>query len=115
MIKGLKYLSNTERLRELELYSLEKSRFRGDLINVKTYFRGGSNEDIARLFSVVPRDRTRGNVYKLEHRKFCLNIRKYFFTMQVTKLWHRLPREVVESLSLEIFESHLCMILGNLP
>lgn len=47
--------------------------------------------------------------------KFCLNIRKYFFTMQVTKLWHGLPREVVESLSLEICESYLCMVLGNLP
>jgi len=32
----------------------------------------------------------------------------------VAKHCHRLPREVVESSSLEIFKSHLDMILGNL-
>jgi len=27
--------------------------------------------------------------------------------------WHRLPREAVQSPSLEIFESHLDIVLGN--
>ena len=35
------------------------------------------------------------------------------FTVRVTKHWHRLPWEVVESPSLEIFKSHLDMVLGN--
>lgn len=29
------------------------------------------------------------------------------FIMQVTEPWHRLPREAVESASLQIFQSHL--------
>jgi len=54
---------------------------------------------------VVPSDRTRSNGHKLNHRKFQLNMRKNFFTLMVTEHCNRLPRGVVESLSLEIFKT----------
>ncbi|KFV74341.1 hypothetical protein N308_07982, partial [Struthio camelus australis] len=54
------------------------------------------------------------NGHKLNHRKFHLNLRKKFFTVRVMEHWHRLPREVVESPSLEIFKTRLDVILGNM-
>ncbi|KFV88544.1 hypothetical protein N308_11737, partial [Struthio camelus australis] len=53
------------------------------------------------------------NGHKLKHRQFCLNLRKNFFTVRVTEHWNRLPREVVEPPSLEIFKTRLDAILGN--
>ncbi|KAK4832063.1 hypothetical protein QYF61_020619 [Mycteria americana] len=81
LVKGVEHKSYEERLRELGLFSLEKRRLRGDLITLYNYLKGGCSKG-----------------------RFRLDIRKNFFTKRVFKHWNRLPREVVESPSLEVFK-----------
>ncbi|KFV85581.1 hypothetical protein N308_05604, partial [Struthio camelus australis] len=54
------------------------------------------------------------NGHKLKRRKFHLNMRRNFLTVRVAEHWKMLPREAVESPSLETFKTRLDVILGNM-
>lgn len=101
MIKGLE-----KRLKSCDSSVQRREGSEEVLINRYKYVMGGCKEDGGRLFPVVSSYKTMSNGHKLEHRKLCLNIRKHF-TVQLTEHWHRFPREVVESPSMETLKNQL--------
>lgn len=53
----------------------------------------------------------RGSGHKLKHRKFNLSVKKLYFTVKVVEHW---SKQVMDFLSLVIFETQLDMALSNL-
>lgn len=106
MLDGMKGVEYEERLRRLNLDSLEKRRKRGDLIEAYKQLKGQSVPDRALLVR-SHLTTLRNNGSKLIKPRALTNIRNNFFSYRVINSWNRLPQEVVASKTVEGFKRKL--------
>jgi len=85
IIRGLEQLSYEDRRRELGLFHLEKRRSQGNLNYSLSIFKGSYKKEGNKLFTRIESDMTRGNGFKLQERRFILDIRGKFFTETVVR------------------------------
>lgn len=108
-----RHLSREVRLWKLRLFSLQSRRPREISSMCKNIWREGMKKREPNPTRYCP-DRTRGNSCKFKHMKsnLIMEFLYFFFCCEDSERWHRLSRDTVESLSLEISKSCLDTVLG---
>ena len=113
LIPSIRHLGYVRRLERLNVYSLEKRRLRGQLIETFKMLKGVNNIDYRHLFT-FSNNRTRSNGWKLELKRFNTSQCGNFFTYKIAPIWNRLPAEAVNSASVEQFKIELDKVIDTL-
>ena len=107
-ILEVKKLPYEERLKKLDLPSLEYRRLRGDMIELyKIAHKKYDRASIDSLFQFVQNNRLRGHSFKVA--KFACKKRQYqhFFTNRSVNHWNKLSEDTVQSTSLNAFKNNI--------
>ena len=111
LIPELKDMTYEQRLRELDLPSLEYRRSRGDMIQCYKIFHKIVRMNTEEVFTPVPPSTTRaytfGHPYRVLRQRATHRTRVNCFSQRVIKKWNELPIEVAEAKTVDEFKSNL--------
>ncbi len=108
LVRGLRHVPYEERLRQLNLFLLERRRlYRADLILAIKIFKGEVDLTPSEFFLRPPRAGLRGHTYRLLQGPNRLRRRSGSFSVLVVKYWNRLPAHLVLAPSVSIFKKQL--------
>ena len=109
MVPELRHLSYSDRLKRLNLTSLEDRRHRGDLIEAYKIISGKENVKCDKFFKMVDINVTRGNSKKLYKPRLNKGIlqRSNFCSVRVVNSWNQLPEEVISAKTVNSFKNRL--------
>ena len=108
MVAGFHKLKYHERLKRLNLTTLEKRRTRGDLIETYKLLTGKEDINYRKFFQMnINGSNLRGHDKKLFKGRCRLEIRRNFFSQRVVDNWNSLPQEVIDAESVNGFKRML--------
>ena len=109
LITEIKHLSYEERLRELELPSLEHNRRRGEMLQTYTIINGIDRVDPKLFFEISAGSTTSywGHHQTPVKKHARLGISQSVYSQRVINDWNSLPTDVITSPSLNSFKSRL--------
>ena len=111
LIPEIKDMPYTQRLRLLNIPTLEYRRTRGDMIQCYKIFNGIVRMDVNEMFKLIPPTTTRsctfGHHQRILRQRAHHRARVNSFSQRVIKEWNSLPKEVVEATSVDAFKNKL--------
>ena len=115
LVKCIKHLSYSERLKALGLPILKYPREHADIIQVYEILHDIDKADREEIFQMSPYTTTRGHPLKLFKKRCCLNLRSNYFSQHVIGQWNGLSINLVTALSLNAFKSRLNIFWKDHP
>jgi len=107
MVPGLAKMEYQDRLRVLNIWSLEERRNRADLLETFKVLKGLSAIPANSFFEISIDKRTRGHDLKLVKHHCRTDVRKFFFSERVVNRWNQLDQRSIEVNTLIAFKSQL--------
>ena len=95
LVKSIKHLPYSERLKALGLPTLEYRRERANMIQVYKILHDIDKADMEKLFQMAPYTPTRGHPLKIFKKRCRLNPKSSYFSQLVIDQWNGLPINLV--------------------
>ena len=106
MVPNLAGKTYMERLKELNLTTLDYRRRRYDLIQTYKIIKGDDDVPLQTFFQLSNTE-LRGHSYKLTKLRANKSVRQHTYSSRVVSEWNSLPEEIVSAKNVLVFKSKL--------
>lgn len=107
LVHGFDKMPYEQRLKALGLYSLQRRRLRGDLIETYKILTCKEKIKSDQLFQKATTTELRGHSLKLYKKSSRLELRKHSFSQRIVDHWNKLPDDVVSAATISTFKRRL--------
>ena len=112
-VLGLEKKEYGERLKALDLFSVEGRMLRADLVKCWKIFHGHSPIQPSMLWDINNNARTRGHRFRIKVNRCEIDARARFFSNRIIGDWNSLPEKVAGADTLGKFKTGLAAVLGE--